>query len=60
MSILSMRVDECCSCTETVPLAPADKSRLFSVSSPMIWMFCLGLACLDDQHLSLAYFWSYA
>lgn len=25
-------------------------------SSPMIWMFCLGLACLDDQCLSLAYF----
>lgn len=25
-------------------------------SSPMIWMFCLRLDCLDDQCLSLAYF----
>lgn len=24
---------------------------------PMIWMFCMGLACLDVQLLSLAYFW---
>lgn len=40
-----------------VPQFPAkDKPGHFSVGSPMICMFCLGLACLDDQRLSLAYF----
>lgn len=41
----------------TVSLAPAEaKSGHFSGSNPMIWMFCLALACLNDQLLSLAYF----
>lgn len=34
----------------------ADKSGHWSHSSPVIWMLCLGSACLDDQCLSLAYF----
>lgn len=42
---------------KTVPLAPIkDKSGHFSVSSPMILMFGLGLSCLEIQCLSLAYF----